>query len=64
MTEMFPGQHSAGDYQEQKTPETEPEPETEYPADSESQADKSPAVDPEALQEEKGRLRAVWVAWY
>lgn len=56
MTEMFPGQHSAGDYQEQKTSETEPEPETEYPADSESQADESPAVDPEALQEEKDRL--------
>lgn len=56
MTEAFPGHYIAGDYQEQKTPETEPEPETEYPADSESQADKSPAVDPEALQEEKGRL--------
>ena len=52
MTEAFPGHYIAGDYQEQKTPETEPE----YPADSESQADKSPAVDPEALQEEKGRL--------
>ena len=50
MTEMFPGQHSAGDYQEQKTSETE------HPADGESQADGLPAVDPEALQEEKGRL--------
>ena len=50
MTEMFPGQHSAGDYQEQKTSETE------YPADGESQADESPAVDPESLQEDKGRL--------
>lgn len=49
MTEMFPGQHSAGDYQEQKTPETE------HPADGESQADSLPA-DSEALQEEKGRL--------
>ena len=49
MTEMFPNQYPAGD-QEQKIPETE------YPADGESQADSLPAVDPEALQEEKGRL--------
>lgn len=53
MTEMFPGQHSAGDYQEQKTPKT---PKTKHPADGESQADGLPAVNPEALQEEKGRL--------
>lgn len=49
MTEMFPGQYPAG-YQEQKTPETE------HPADGESQEDILPTVDPEALQEEKGRL--------
>ena len=49
MTEMFPGQYPTG-YQEQKTPETE------HPADGESQEDILPAVDPEALQEEKGRL--------
>lgn len=47
---MFPGRYPAGDYQEQKIPETE------YPADGEFQADESPAVDPEALQEEKDRL--------
>ena len=46
MTEMFPGQHSAGDYQEQKTPKTE------HPADGESQADGLPAVNPEALRED------------
>lgn len=50
MTEAFPGHYIAGDYQEQKTPETG------HPADGESQADGLPAVDPEALQEEKGRL--------
>lgn len=50
MTEMFPGRYPAGDYQKQKTLETE------YPADGEFQADESPAVDPEALQEEKDRL--------
>ena len=49
MTEMFPGQYPAG-YQEQKTSETK------HPADGESQADGLPAVNPEALQEEKGRL--------
>ena len=43
---MFPGQHSAGDYQEQKTPKTE------HPADGESQADGLPAVNPEALRED------------
>ena len=46
MTEMFPGQRSAGDYQKQKTLETE------YPADSESQVDGLPAVNPEALRED------------
>lgn len=50
MTEMFPGRDPAGDYQEQKTPETKP------PADGESQVDSLPSVDPESLQEEKGRL--------
>lgn len=50
MTETFPGYYLAGDYQEQKTPETE------YPVDGESQEDILPTVDPEALQEEKGRL--------
>ena len=49
MTEMFPGQYPAGD-QEQKIPETE------YPADGESQADSLPPIDPESLQEDKGRL--------
>lgn len=48
MTEMFPGQHSAGDYQEQKTPETE------YPADGEFQADDLTVVDPESLREDGG----------
>ena len=52
MAEMFPGRHSAGDYQEQKTPE--PEPETEYPADSESQVDDLTVVDPEFLREDGG----------
>lgn len=47
---MFPGQHSAGDYQEQKTPKT---PKTEHPADGESQADGLPAVNPEALREDE-----------
>ena len=51
---MFPGRHSAGDYQEQKTPETEPK--TEHPADGESQADGLPAVDPEALREGRDKL--------
>ena len=50
MAEMFPGRYSAGDYQEQKTPETE------YPADGKSQADSLLPIDPESLQEEKGRL--------
>ena len=49
MTEMFPGQCPAG-YQEQKTPKTE------HLADGEFQANGLPAVNPEALQEEKGRL--------
>ena len=49
MTEMFPGQYPAG-YQEQKTSETK------HPADGESQADGLPAVNLEALQEEKDRL--------
>ena len=48
MTEMFPGQHSAGDYQEQKTPKTE------HPADGESQADDLTVVDPESLREDGG----------
>ncbi len=52
MTEMFPGRYPAGDYQEQKTPETEPE--TEYPADSESQVDDLTVVDPEFLREDGG----------
>lgn len=52
MTEMFPGRYPAGDYQEQKTPETEPE--TEYPADSESQVDDLTVVDPESLREDGG----------
>ena len=46
MTEMFPGRYPAGDYQKQKTLETE------YPADSESQVDGLPAVNPEALRED------------
>ncbi len=50
MTEAFPGRYPAGDYQEQKTPKTKP------PADGESQVDSLPPVDPESLQEEKGRL--------
>ena len=50
MTEMFPGRYPAGDYQEQKTPETKP------PADGESQADGLPTVDPEVLQEGKDKL--------
>ncbi len=50
MTEAFPGHYIAGDYQEQKTPETEPK--TEHPADGESQADGLPAVNPEALRED------------
>lgn len=50
MAEMFPGHYIAGDYQEQKTPETE------HLADGESTANGLPAVNPEALQEEKGRL--------
>ena len=50
MTEMFPGRYPAGDYQEQKTPETKP------PADDESQADGLPTVDPEVLQEGKDKL--------
>ena len=54
MTEAFPGHYIAGDYQEQKTPETEPE--TEYPADSESQVDDLTVVDPEVLQEGKDKL--------
>ena len=54
MTEAFPGHYIAGDYQEQKTPETEPEPETEYPADSESQVDDLTVVDPESLREDGG----------
>ena len=49
MTEMFPGRYPAGD-QKQKIPETE------YPADGESQADSLPPIDPESLQEDKGRL--------
>ena len=52
MTEMFPGRYPAGDYQEQKTPD--PEPETEYPADSESQVDDLTVVDPEFLREDGG----------
>ena len=52
MTEAFPGHYIAGDYQEQKTPETEPE--TEYPADSESQVDDLTVVDPESLREDGG----------
>lgn len=48
MTEMFPGRYPAGDYQKQKTLETE------YPADSESQVDGLPAVNPEALREDGG----------
>lgn len=52
MTEAFPGHYIAGDYQEQKTPETEPE--TEYPADSESQVDDLTVVDPEFLREDGG----------
>ena len=52
MTEAFPGHYIAGDYQEQKTPETEPK--TEHPADGESQADGLPAVNPEALREDGG----------
>ena len=48
MTEMFPGRYPAGDYQEQKTPETKP------PADDESQADGLPTVDPESLREDGG----------
>ena len=52
MTEAFPGHCIAGDYQEQKTPETEPE--TEYPADSESQVDDLTVVDPESLREDGG----------
>lgn len=47
---MFPGRHSAGDYQEQKTPETE------YPADGESQEGSLLAVDPEALREGRDKL--------
>lgn len=50
MTEMFPGRYPAGDYQEQKTPKTKP------PADGESQAYSLPPIDPESLQEDKGRL--------
>lgn len=48
MTETFPGYYLAGDYQEQKTPETE------HPADSESQADDLTVVDPESLREDGG----------
>ena len=44
MTEMFPGRYPAGDYQEQKTPETE----------SESQVDDLTVVDPESLREDGG----------
>lgn len=46
MTEAFPGHYLAGDYQEQKTPETE------HPADGESQADDLTVVDPESLRED------------
>ena len=52
MTEAFPGHYIAGDYQEQKTPETEPK--TEHPADGESQADGLSTVDPESLREDGG----------
>ena len=48
MAEMFPGRYPAGDYQEQKTPETE------YPADSKSQVDDLTVVDPESLREDGG----------
>ena len=48
MTEAFPGHYIAGDYQEQKTPETE------YPADSKSQVDDLTVVDPESLREDGG----------
>lgn len=49
MTEAFPGNYIAGDYQEeQKTPETE------YPADGEFQADDLTVVDPESLREDGG----------
>ena len=44
MTEAFPGHYIAGDYQEQKTPETE----------SESQVDDLTVVDPESLREDGG----------
>ena len=44
MTEAFPGHYIAGDYQEQKTPETE----------SESQVDDLTVVDPEFLREDGG----------
>lgn len=49
MTEMFPGQYSAGD-QKQETPETK-----HLATTGEFQKDGLPA-DPEALQEERGRL--------
>lgn len=49
MTEMFPGQYSAGD-QKQETPETK-----HLATTGEFQKDGLPA-DPEALQEDKGRL--------
>lgn len=48
MTEAFPGHYIAGDYQEQKTPETG------YPADGESQVDDLTVVDPESLREDGG----------
>ena len=48
MTEAFPGHYIAGDYQEQKTPETE------YPVDGESRADDLTVVDPESLREDGG----------
>ena len=48
MTEAFPGHYIAGDYQEQKTPETE------YPADGKFQADDLTVVDPESLREDGG----------
>ena len=48
MAEMFPGRYPAGDYQEQKTPETE------YPADGKFQADDLTVVDPESLREDGG----------
>ena len=48
MTEAFPGHYPAGDYQEQKTPETE------YPADGKFQADDLTVVDPESLREDGG----------